>query len=146
MSPVKEVKQFQEFLINAWPAEHYFFLNGWILRFTKGVTYRANSVFPTKYTGNRDSIETDIDIVEAAYKSFNLPTIFTMHEYFLPKELDKILRKREYIELDRTNALIMQVDNLDLRKINKVFNYEIYDNRINEISSLLAKFTEKDEH
>ena len=70
MTVLKEVKRFQEFLMNAWPAEQYYFLNGWILRFTKGVTYRANSVMPINYTGNSTSIENDIEMVENAYKSF----------------------------------------------------------------------------
>ena len=70
MTSIKEVKRFQEFLMNAWPAEQYYFLNGWILRFTKGVTYRANSVIPINYTGNSAFFENDIKMVENAYKSF----------------------------------------------------------------------------
>lgn len=146
MTPIKEVKRFQEFLMNAWPAEQYFFLNGWILRFTKGVTYRANSVLPINYTGNSILIENDIEKVENAYKSFNLPTIFTMPEYFEPKGLDGALRSRGYVEQDRTNALSMKVLNLDLKGINDEFNYDIYNERINEFSSLLAKFTKRDSY
>ncbi|MBY9010330.1 MAG: GNAT family N-acetyltransferase [Candidatus Lokiarchaeota archaeon] len=146
MTAVKEVKRFQEFLMNAWPAEQYFFLNGWILRFTKGVTYRANSVIPIKYTGNSTLIENDIEMVENAYKSFNLPTIFTMHEYFEPKELDGALRTRGYVEQDRTNTLIMSIQNLDLKHINNDFNYEIHYERVNEFSLLLAKFTKRDSY
>lgn len=144
MTPVKEVKRFQEFLMNAWPAEQYFFLNGWILRFTKGVTYRANSVIPINYTGNSARIENDLEIVENAYRSFNLPTIFTMHEYFEPKELDRTLRNRGYIEQDRTNALLMQVQKLDIKNVNSKFSYEIHNERVREFSSLLAKFTKRD--
>ena len=146
MTAIKEVKRFQEFLMNAWPAEQYFFLNGWILRFTKGVTYRANSVIPINYTGNNSLIENDIEMVENAYKSFNLPTIFTMHEYFEPKELDGALRNRGYIEQDRTNALLMPVQNIDLKHINNEFNYKIHDERANEFASLLAKFTKRDRY
>jgi ribosomal protein S18 acetylase RimI-like enzyme len=145
MTSEKKVKQFQEFLMNAWPAEQYYFLNGWVLRFTKGVTYRANSVIPINYTRNRNSLETDITLVETAYKSFNLPTIFTMHEHFEPKELDEQLRARGYVEQDRTNALLMNVKDLDLTHINDDINYEIHDNRINDFSSILAKFTKRDE-
>ena len=144
MTSLKEVKRFQEFLMNAWPAEQYFFLNGWILRFTKGVTYRANSVIPINYTGNRALINIDIEMVENAYKSHNLSTIFTMHEYFEPKELDGALRNRGYVEEDRTNALLMQVKNLDLTGINNDFTYEIHSERVIEFSSLLAKFTKRD--
>ena len=144
MTAIKEVKRFQEFLMNAWPAEQYFFLNGWILRFTKGITYRANSVIPINYTGDSAHIETDIKIVENAYKSYDLPTIFTMHEHFEPKELDKILRNRGYIEQDRTNALLMSVEHLNLKHINEDYIYEIFDERITEFSSLLSKFTKRD--
>ncbi|NVM45427.1 MAG: GNAT family N-acetyltransferase [Candidatus Lokiarchaeota archaeon] len=146
MTPAKEVKRFQEFLMNAWPAEHYFFLNGWILRFIKGVTYRANSVIPINYTGNSALIENDIKMVENAYKSFKLPTIFTMHEYFEPKELDGALRNRGYVEQDRTKALLMQVSNLDLSHINKDFTYEVHNERVKDFSSLLAKFTKRDKY
>jgi ribosomal protein S18 acetylase RimI-like enzyme len=146
MTPTKDVKRFQEFLMNAWPAEHYFFLNGWVLRFNKGVTYRANSVIPINYTGDSKHVETDIAVVEAAYKNFNLPTIFTMPDFFEPKELDDILRERGYLEQDRTDALFMSVFNLNLDNINSEFNYDIYDNRVDEFSSLLAKFTKRDEY
>ena len=146
MTTVKEVKRFQEFLMNAWPAEHYFFLNGWILRFNKGVTYRANSVIPVNYTGNRDTLESDITLVETAYQSFNLPTMFTMHEYFEPEELDGVLRERGYVEQDRTLALLMQVADLDLITINDEINYKIFDCRVDAFSSLLAKFTKRDKY
>ncbi len=146
MTSIKEVKRFQEFLMNAWPAEQYYFLNGWVLRFTKGVTYRANSVIPINYTGSINLIENDIKMVENAYKSFNLPTIFTMPEFFEPKELDGILRNRGYNEQDRTNALIMEVKKLDLNHINNNFSYEIHDERVSEFSSLLVKFTKRDKY
>jgi hypothetical protein len=41
-----EVIFVQEIANNCWPAKEYFFLNGWILRFTDGATSRANSVIP----------------------------------------------------------------------------------------------------
>lgn len=65
----KEVKDLQEYLMNSWPAKHYYFLNGWILRFTDGVTSRANSVFPVRYTGTQKTLDEDIDLVEKAYKA-----------------------------------------------------------------------------
>ncbi|MFX0074459.1 MAG: GNAT family N-acetyltransferase [Candidatus Hermodarchaeota archaeon] len=146
MNSVKEVKRFQEFLMNAWPAEHYYFLNGWVLRFTKGVTYRANSVIPINYSGDIKHIKTDIALVEVAYKKFNLPTIFTMPDFYEPKELDAILRKRGYIEQDRTSALLMPVSKLDLREINNEVNYGLYFDREDDFSSLLSKYTKRDDY
>ncbi len=143
MLTVKEVKKFQEFLLNSWPAEQYFFLNGWILRFNKGVTYRANSVFPIYYTGDSKQIEDDIEIVEKAYKLHGLPSIFTMHEYFEPEDLDITLKNRGYLEVDHTNALLALIDEIPISKINSNFNYEISDVRNEAFSGLLARFTQR---
>ncbi|MFX0043075.1 MAG: hypothetical protein ACFE8L_09195, partial [Candidatus Hodarchaeota archaeon] len=68
--------------MNVFPSAHYFFLNGWILRITGGITYRANSVCPLNYMRGGAQIEKDLTIVEKAYKSYGLPTIFMMHDYF----------------------------------------------------------------
>jgi len=144
MISIKEVKRFQEFLLNSWPAEQYYFLNGWILRFNKGVTYRANSVFPIYYTGNSNQIEGDIEIVEKAYKLHGLPSIFTMHECFEPGNLDIILKNRGYMEEDHTNALIALVDEIHISEINRNFEYEISNVRNDAFSGLLAKFTQRD--
>lgn len=138
------VKRFQEFLMNAFPSEQYFFLNGWILRFTGGMTYRANSVFPLNYMGKRTQIEKDLDVVEKAYKSYGLPTIFTMHECFKPENLDKILKERGYKEDSHTNALISEIKGIKRIGINTEYDYEIYDHRVGDFSNLLATYTNKD--
>ncbi|MFX1316197.1 MAG: GNAT family N-acetyltransferase [Promethearchaeota archaeon] len=138
------VKKFQEFLMNAFPSRQYFFLNGWILRFTGGITYRANSVFPLNYMGKTTQIERDLEIVEKAYKSYGLPTIFTMHEYFQPENLDLILRERGYKEDSHTNALISEINKVNRSEINMEYDYEFYDHRIDVFSNLLATYTNKD--
>ena len=140
----KEVKQFQKYLLNAWPAEHYYFLNGWIVRFNKGVTYRANSVIPIRYFGNLDQLENDIEIVEKAYMSYGISSTFTMHDYFEPENLDTFLKKRGYVEHDNTNALLSKINELTFQKNNQNLVYEIYDERIKAFSKLLAKYTQRD--
>ena len=82
MLKIEEIKKLQEILMNSWPAHHYYFLNGWIMRFTEGVTSRANSVFPLNYTGDPNNLERDIIFVEKAYQAYNLPAIFTIPDYF----------------------------------------------------------------
>ena len=106
MKSKKEIKQFQEFLLNSWPAKHYYFLNGWILRFTNGITSRANSVFPIRYTGTDETLDYDIDIVEKAYKAHNLAAVFTMHEFFEPENLKDKLLARGYETYDHTSCLL----------------------------------------
>ncbi len=139
------VKRFQEYIMNAFPSKFYYFLNGWVVRFTGGITYRANSVFPINYIGDETQIEKDIEVVEKEYKKYGLPTIFTMHDYFKPENLDEILKIRGYKEDSHTNALISEINEIKRSEINRYYNYEIYNNRIPEFSNLLAQYTNKDE-
>lgn len=141
MKSKKEIKQFQEFLLNSWPAKHYYFLNGWILRFTNGITSRANSVFPIKYTGTDETLDYDIDIVEQAYKAHNLPPVFTMHEFFEPENLEDKLLAREYKKYDHTRALGIGIDEIQSEKINNDFEYTFFDSRVKEISDFLTNFS-----
>ncbi|MFW9949804.1 MAG: GNAT family N-acetyltransferase [Candidatus Thorarchaeota archaeon] len=141
----KEIKHLQEFLLNSWPAEHYFFLNGWIARFDKGVTYRANSVFPISYTADQHQIVGDIEIIENAYKQYGLPSIFTMHDSFEPKDLDEILKERGYTEHDPTNALISSFNEIKINKDNTDFEYVISNERTTMFSNLLAEHTQRDQ-
>ncbi|MCK4382843.1 MAG: GNAT family N-acetyltransferase [Candidatus Lokiarchaeota archaeon] len=141
MESKKEIKQFQEFLLNSWPAKHYYFLNGWILRFTDGITSRANSVFPIRYTGTDDTLDNDIDIVEQAYKAHSLPPVFTMHEFYKPENLEDKLLAREYEMYDHTIALVLDIDEVQSNIINNVFEYTIFNSRIKEISDFLIKFS-----
>ena len=119
MKSKKKVRQFQEFLMNSWPAKHYYFLNGWILRFTEGVTSRANSVFPIQYTGTQKTLDHDIDLVEKAYKAFNLQPVFTMPDFHEPKNLKDKLLERGYHSFDHTIALGIRIDEIQKRKINE---------------------------
>lgn len=139
------VKRFQEYVMNAFPSKFYYFLNGWVVRITGGITFRANSVFPINYIGDETQIEKDIEIVEKAYKKYGLPTIFTMHDSFQPENLDEILKIRGYKEDSHTNALISEINEIKRSEINRYYNYEIYNNRIPEFSNLLAQYSNKDE-
>ncbi len=145
MKSKKEIKQFQEFLLNSWPAKHYYFLNGWILRFTDGITSRANSVFPIRYTGTDEILESDIAIVEKAYKAHNLPPVFTMHEFYEPKNLKGKLLKRGYHTYDQTIALGIQIDDIHPTTITNDFEYFIFNSRVKEFSEFLTRFSKWNE-
>ena len=145
MKSKKEVKQFQEFLLNSWPAKHYYFLNGWILRFTDGITSRANSVFPIRYYGTHETLDYDINIVENAYKAHNLSAVFTMHELFEPENLKDKLLARGYETYDHTSALGIEIDEIKNSKINNNFEYRLFDSRVKEISDFLIKFSKFNE-
>jgi len=145
MKSKKEIKQFQEFLLNSWPAKHYYFLNGWILRFTDGITSRANSVFPIRYTGTEETLDYDIDIVEQAYKAYNLPAVFTMHEFYEPRNLKDKLLKRGYQTYDHTIALGIKIDDIQPKIIKNDFEYIMMNSRDKEISKFLARFSKRNE-
>lgn len=141
----KEVKDLQEYLMNSWPAKHYYFLNGWILRFTDGVTSRANSVFPVRYTGTQKTLDEDIDLVEKAYKAHYLQPVYTIPEFHEPKNLKSKLLKRGYYSFDHTIALGIEIDEIHRKKINVDFEYTILDSRVEEISEFLANFSKRNE-
>lgn len=122
MKSKREIKRFQEFLINSWPAKYYYFLNGWILRFNDGITSRANSVFPVSYTRTQKTLDKDIDIVEKAYKAHNLPPVFTMHEFHEPKKLRDKLLKRGYQAYDHTSALGIKIEDSQTKIVNEIVN------------------------
>jgi N-acetylglutamate synthase len=61
----------EETCLNAWPALREVLLDGWLLRFSNGLTRRANSANPL-----RPVAHTDIAACEALYRRLGLPTIF----------------------------------------------------------------------
>jgi ribosomal protein S18 acetylase RimI-like enzyme len=145
MKSKNEVKRFQEYLMNSWPAKHYYFINGWILRFNEGVTSRANSVFPIQYTGTQKTIDNDIKLVEEAYIAHNLEPVFTIPDIHEPKNLEEKLLIRDYKPYDHTTALGVKIEDIQTKKINKEFKYHIFNSRIKEISDFLAKFSKWNE-
>jgi ribosomal protein S18 acetylase RimI-like enzyme len=142
----KEIKIFQEYLINSWPAKHYYFINGWILRFTEGVTSRANSVFPIYYTGTQESLDYDIKLVEKAYNAHNLIPIYTIPEYHEPYNLEEELLKRGYSSFDHTSALGIRIEEIQRMNINEEFDYNFTNSRTEEFSKFLAKFSKRNEN
>lgn len=145
MKSKREIKAFQEYLMNSWPAKHYYFLKGWILRFNDGVTSRANSVFPISYTGTQKTLDADITIVEDAYKKYGLPPIFTMHEFHEPKNLKDKLLDRGYHVFDHTRTLGIEMENVQVKMNADDLKYSFHDTRVNEISAFLSMFTKRNE-
>lgn len=72
----------EETCLNAWPAVRQVLLRGWVLRFSEGLSRRANSANPLRADG-RD-IDALIPDCEALYQRQNLPTIFRLPSIFEP--------------------------------------------------------------
>src|SRR5271169_1793467 len=61
----------EETCLNAWPALREVLLDGWVLRFSGGLTRRSNSANPL-----RPVSQVDLRACEALYRRLGLPTIF----------------------------------------------------------------------
>ena len=80
--------------MNAWPALVTLFYDGWVLRFAKGYTKRANSIHPL-YPSIDDPSE-KITACEQLYQKGSQRTVFKMTQAVQPSELDALLEHRGY--------------------------------------------------
>lgn len=98
--------------LKAWPALEQFEFDGWLLRFSKGYTKRANSVNPL-YPSSQQA-EAKIATCERAYLSRGLPPIFRLTPFASPQHLDRLLEERGYVRLDPTLVLVKDVSKDEL--------------------------------
>src|SRR5262245_60336589 len=104
------VLEIEDVAFRAWPAAEVIELSGWRLRFTYGVTRRANSVWPNAL---RDTValEERIAAVEAFAAERGIPPSFQLTAAAQPSELDAVLAARGY-EVDA--PVIVKVRELDV--------------------------------
>lgn len=88
------VRTLEELTINAWPAPHSLFYDGWVLRFGAGYTRRANSISPL-YASTRDFDE-KIAVCERLYTDQGLNTVFKLTSNDDPAGLDAMLETKGY--------------------------------------------------
>lgn len=94
---VEQIRLIETLAMNAWPADEVAMLDGWRMRFSRGVTRRANSVWPN-HTGSVLALRAKLDAVEAFYAAYNLPARYQICPAQLPTDLDQILAMRGYSE------------------------------------------------
>jgi GNAT superfamily N-acetyltransferase len=88
MTPACLAWRAEETCLNAWPALRQVLLDGWVLRFSDGLTRRANSANPLRADYSRaDAL---IPACEALYRRQLLPTIFRVPSIIDP-DLDERL-------------------------------------------------------
>lgn len=133
----EKVIQLQEIANNAWPAKNYLFLNGWILRFTDGATSRANSVLLLYYYGN--NLKGDISFVEKAYRKYDLPVKFMLHDYYEPSELYSRLVELDYQADPIVDIMGTNLESLKKEVIINHYQYVSSSKRTKAWSEALAK-------
>src|SRR5262245_29768649 len=89
------VLEIEEAAFRAWPAAEVVELSGWRLRFTHGVTRRANSVWPNGWHDETPLTER-LEAVEAFAASRGIAPSFQVTSAARPVDLDAALAARGY--------------------------------------------------
>jgi len=105
-------RRLEEVALNAWPALQQMLFDGWVLRFAKGYTKRANSVNPV-FASSLD-IDAKIDTCTRLYGDQGLPLIFRLTPFASPSNLDQVLVQRGYRHLDQTIVQSLDLQEYDL--------------------------------
>lgn len=92
---VELVYYLEELAANAWPAEVVEPLDGWRLRFTQGVSRRANSVWPNR-SGTHYPLPEKLALVEEFYARYHLPARYQICPAAQPPGLEDLLVSRGY--------------------------------------------------
>ncbi|ROR28595.1 acetyltransferase (GNAT) family protein [Mobilisporobacter senegalensis] len=98
----EQIIRMEELAINAFPAILTELYDGWILRFSNGYTYRANSINPL-YT-SMINIEEKIKYCEQKYVHLGLPVVYKLAEP-IHDDLDQILDKHNYKILKQADIM-----------------------------------------
>ena len=91
---IDQFRAIEESSLNAWPCLQQVLFDGWLLRFARGYTRRANSVNPI-YPGRLDAAP-KISRCEQIYRRQQLPPIFKITPFVQPSNLDDLLAARGY--------------------------------------------------
>lgn len=90
-------------LVNAWPALETQLVDGWILRFAKGYSKRANSASPLIPGTSLDDAQ--IDQIVSQFQAQNLRPTFRLTSLQAP-DVDERLARRGFVEIEPTYGML----------------------------------------
>jgi GNAT superfamily N-acetyltransferase len=96
----------EETCLNAWPALREVLLDGWVLRFSEGLTRRSNSANPLRPVSH-----TDLATCEVLYRRLGLPTIFRVLSLIDPR-VDERLAEAGYTGEGESCVLYAAIDDI----------------------------------
>lgn len=130
-------KRIEEVSLNSWPALQQILFDGWILRFSKGYTRRANSVNPL-FDSSIDVGE-KVELCEKLYAEKGLSPIFRLTPFSSPPDLDQVLESRNYGKVAPT--LVLHLD-LKSRDIQPAPAEELRDERLDDWMDIFCRLIE----
>jgi GNAT superfamily N-acetyltransferase len=97
----------EETCLNAWPALREALLGGWLLRFSEGLTRRANSANPLGPVSNAD-----LSVCQSLYRRLGLPTIFRVLS-LIDRAVDERLAEAGYTEEGESCVLYGAIEDIE---------------------------------
>jgi len=138
MTSSKNNRLIEELSLNNWQPLSTLLYDGWILRFAKGYTKRANSINPI-YSSSIN-LDQKIEECENIYTKNNLRPNFKITPFVNPANLDDILQVKGYSLIDRTCVQTLDLNGVKEPTLHSVLldeniNFEWMDNfyRMNRI-------------
>jgi len=128
-------RRIEEVSLNSWPSLRQILFDGWILRFSRGYTRRANSVNP--FFGSLMDVDEKIDTCERLYAEQGLPTVFRLTPFVSPPGLDKVLERRNYTKAAPTLVLHLDLNGYDARPSPSV---ELREERLDDWIDMFCRF------
>lgn len=89
-----KIREIDEAAFNAWPSIRQILYDGWILRFSRRYTKRANAIYPL--FPSIVAVDEKIARCEEIYSKRRMETIFRLTPWSNPEEMDRILENRGY--------------------------------------------------
>ena len=110
----------EELAMNAWPALQTVLYDGWIVRFAKGYTKRANSVTPL-YPSTLPWLDEKIHTCEQLFQKQKLRPTFRLSQATDISEIDAQLADRNYQRIDTTSVQTVDLYEIDVEQSTRAY-------------------------